>query len=344
MTGTEGLGVDTHGSAPTLEKVAARAGVSRATVSRVVNGSPKVSDDIVARVRAAIEEMGYVPNRAARSLASRQAHAIALVIPEDTSRFIGDPFFASLIAGINERIEDSHYVLNLMLANDDPSGKTVRYLAGGSVDGALVVSHHEMDAFLDALPGLMPVVFGGRPARSTSGGHVVDVDNFAGARTGTERLIERGCERIATITGPLNMPGGRDRFSGWKAAIRDAGLEQGPIAEGDFTAIGGARAMRELLDSGQAFDGVFIASDLMSSGAVPVVYERGLRIPEDLKVVGYDDSPAATLVEPGLTTVSQPSRRMGWIMADILLGLLAGRDVYPSEVILDTELVVRETA
>lgn len=330
--------------APTLEMVAERAGVSRATVSRVVNGATSVSAPIAEAVRRAIGELGYVPNRAARSLVSQQAQAIALVVPEDANRFFGDLFFAEIVAGIDARLEESDYVLNLMVANQDPHGKTMRYLGGGAVDGAIVVSHHTSDRFLRRITEQLPVVFGGRSSVAGLDAYVVDVDNVAGARVATQRLVDRGCERIATIAGPLNMQSSLDRLEGWRGALDDAGVAAGPVVDGDFTLLGGARAMREILEAREKPDGIFIASDLMASGAIPVLLDRGVRIPEDVAIVGYDDSAAALSTEVRLTTVRQPSREMGWQMADILIDVLGGATDRPREVILPTELVVRDSA
>ncbi|MDN4478797.1 LacI family DNA-binding transcriptional regulator [Demequina sp. SYSU T00039] len=330
--------------APTLEAVAARAGVSRATVSRVVNGSPTVSAPIAEAVRQAITELGYVPNRAARSLASQRAQAIALIVPEDVGRFFGDLFISDVVAGIDERLEDSDYVLNLMIANHDPTGKTMRYLAGGAVDGAIVVSHHTSDKFLGRLVETLPVVFSGRSTMGDDQVNVVDVDNRHGGWLATRRLIERGCRRIGIITGPLTMQGATDRLAGWRDALDEAGLEPGPVADGDFTMVGGVRAMREILDTHGHVDGMFISSDLMASGAIPVLLSRGLRVPEDVAVVGFDDSSAATSTAVQLTTVRQPSREMGRLMAQMLFDVLDGRIASPNELILPTELVVRDSA
>ncbi|MDQ0643948.1 DNA-binding LacI/PurR family transcriptional regulator [Microbacterium murale] len=149
----------------TIEEVAATAGVSRSTVSRVVNGSTAVSPEALAAVQAAIAELSYVPNRAARSLASRQTHAIALIVPEDTTRFFGDPFFASIVAGITGALRGSDYLLNLLIASDDPGDKMTSFVRNGGVDGALIVSHHTSDAFIDRIADAVPVVWGGRPLR-----------------------------------------------------------------------------------------------------------------------------------------------------------------------------------
>lgn len=331
-------------SAPTLEAVAALAGVSRATVSRVVNGSTKVHPDSKAAVQRAIKDLGYVPNRAARSLASQQSHAIALVVPEDITRFLGDVYFAAIVGGIASRLEQSDYVLSLMVASQAPEGKMLRYLAGGAVDGVVVVSHHTSHHSLRQIGEMMPMVFGGRSAIPGVDAYVVDVNNVDGAATATQRLIDRGCQNIATISGPLSMHSSLDRVEGWRNALHSAGLKPGPVVDGDYTMFGGARAMRELLSTYPELDGVFIASDLMTSGAMPVVLDRGLSIPDDIAIVGYDDSPAAQACEVPLTTVRQPSEEMGREMADILLGVLAGETNRPRTTILPTRLVVRESA
>ena len=335
--------IDSTRPAATIEEVAAAAGVSRSTVSRVVNGSTSVSPAALEAVQRAIAELNYVPNRAARSLASRATMALALVVPEDTTRFFGDPFFAAIVSGINARLSRSDYVLNLIIANDDPQDKATSYLRSGAVDGAIVVSHHTSDTFIDRIAAAVPVVYGGRPVREREDDHYVDVDNFAGGRNATEYLIDKGYRRIATITGPLTMPAGVDRLQGYRAALRGAGLEEAAVEDGNFTADGGAAAMQRILDSGTEFDALFVASDLMARGALAVLGRAGIRVPEHAAVVGFDDSPVAVSVTPSLTTMRQPSFQQGEKMADILLSMLAGGRP-PHVTILDTELVVRESA
>lgn len=348
---------DASGGAPTLEMVARAAGVSRATVSRVVNGSPKVSPEVVEAVNAAVAKLRYVPNHAARSLARRSSNAIALVVPEDVTVFFGDPYFAAIVKGITSRIDDSDYVLNLLVASSDPRHKARGYLESGVVDGAIVISHHTGDELFGS-DASVPVIYGGRPSSAAGrDAYFVDVDNEAAAATGTRHLLERGRRRIGSIAGPLDMPAGVDRLAGFRRAMAEAGLgaEAGSpdelVETGDFTVEGAAAATRRLLDrvgvraDGTAdLDGLFVASDLMASGVLPVLAERGLAVPDDVAVVGFDDSPAALRAGVPLTTVAQPSEEQGRLMAELLIRLIAGDGSVPRQTILPTQLVVRESA
>jgi DNA-binding LacI/PurR family transcriptional regulator len=329
---------------PTLEMVAARAGVSRATVSRVVNSSPKVTAEVVELVNTAIAELNYVPNRAARSLASRKTQVIALVVPESTAKVFADPFFASVVQGVALYLADTDYTLNLLIASETKSDKTRRYLLGGNVDGALVVSHHSGDHSYTHLGSKLPIVFGGRPtSRDPSLGHYVDVDNVDGARRATRHLIERGCRSIATIAGPQDMPPGVDRLAGWRDAVTSAGLDDSLVEYGDYSPADGAAAMRRLLDRGAPIDGLFAYSDQLAAGAYSVIRSAGLSIPGDIAVVGYDDDRYAATVSPTLTTVNQAPVEMGAKMAEIIVRLIAGDEV-DTATIMPTRLVVRESA
>ncbi|WP_350348070.1 LacI family DNA-binding transcriptional regulator [Agromyces sp. G08B096] len=338
MTGTAG------GGAPTLEMVAARAGVSRATVSRVVNGSPKVSPDVAEAVQRAIADLNYVPNRAARSLASRRTQAVALVVPESAARVFDDPFFASIVQGVALALASTEYTLTMMIESEVDPDKTRRYLLGGNVDGALVVSHHTGDHSFAQLSRSLPLVFGGRPLDpAESSGYTVDVDNEHGAKTAAAHLVERGRRRIATIAGPQDMPPGVDRLHGFQSALTDASLPADLVDFGDFTAASGAAATRRLLEREPRLDAVFAANDQMAMGALSALAEAGRTVPDDVAVVGFDDDRYAATAVPPLTTVRQPSTEMGAEMARKLVRLVEGHEVEP-ETILTTELVVRASS
>ena len=328
------------GSQPTLKSIAAAAGVSRSTVSRVVNHAPNVRPEIVAAVNAAIDRLHYVPNRSSRARAS----AVALLVPEEITRFFGDPYLALVVKGIMARLDRSDHLLTLVAAGGDGDGKTSRYLQHRIVDGAMVVTQHPAQHGLAWLNSTVPLVFGGRPSMPGLGPcYYVDVDNVGGASAATEHLLTRGCRTIGTITGPDTAPASRDRLTGWQRALNDAGRAPGPIAHEDFTVMGGAAGMIELLDHQPDLDGVFAANDLMARGALSVLTRRRIAVPDDVAVVGFDDGPAAIGEQPRLTTVRQPAVELGEAMADMLLSLIAGRTP-PQVVLLPTQLIVRDTA
>ncbi|MFI6934775.1 LacI family DNA-binding transcriptional regulator [Streptomyces sp. NPDC050287] len=308
---------------PTLEAVAALAGVSRATASRVVNGGDGVREPLVERVRRAVEELGYVPNQAARSLVTRRHDAVAVVVAEPETRVFADPFFALQLRGISKELtaHDNQLVLLLTEGRDDHV-RVGRYLAGGHVDGALVFSLH-LD---DPLPGLIrragiPTVFGGRPGWSDGErGDVVyvDSDNRGGARDAVRHLVGLGRSRVAHITGPLDQTSAADRLDGYREVMADA--DPRLVVPGDFTPAGGERAMRELLDRCPDVDAVFAANDLTAAGALRVLREHGRRVPDDVAVIGFDDMlPVAEQTDPPLTTVRQDIEGMGGLMARLLL-------------------------
>ena len=334
--------MSSRGSAPTLEDVAARAGVSRATVSRVVNHERKVSERAREVVEAAIEDLGYAPNRAARSLVTRQADSIAVVIPESDARVFTDPFFAGTLHGIATALARTDLQMVLVMGDpDDAAGRMERYLRGGHTDGAIVTSHHRRDEFWKAAQASgLPVVFLGRPFTPVPGMPYVDVDNAHGAALAVRHLLEIGRTRIATIAGPSDMVAGADRLAGWRREMRVAGLRDDAVAHGDFTAHGGAAGMTRLLDSHPDIDAVFAASDVMAVAAIEVLVAHGRRVPEDVAVVGFDNTDVALESTPQLTTIVNPVAPMARQAVGLLLGLLDGDEV-PAAVTLSTELVVR---
>lgn len=337
-------GIRGGGRSPTLEMVAARAGVSRATVSRVVNGAPQVAAEIVAAVEKAIGELDYVPNRAARMLASRRTQSIALIVPESTARVFADPFFASIVQGAAMRLADTDYTLSMLIASETSGEKTRRYLLGGNVDGALVVSHHSGDHSYAALSNSLPIVFGGRPlSPDERDSYFVDVDNADGAGVATAHLIAGGRRRIATIAGPADMPPGVDRLIGWRSALTDAGLDDSLVEWGDFSPESGTEAMRRLLARDPSIDGLFAANDQMAVGAYAALREAGRRVPEDVAVVGFDDDMFARSAVPALSTVRQVPVELGARMAELLTARIEGAEV-EHRTLMPTELIVRASS
>ena len=331
-------------SPPTLEQVAALAGVSRATVSRVVNGSPKVSPEVRAQVERAVAKLGYVPNRAARSLVTRRADSVALVVSESHARFFSEPFFAGMVRGVSAALAETGVQLLLLIAQDLPDrSRLERYVVGGHVDGVRLASLHGDDPPPGALARAGgPAGLAGRPPRPLPASYV-DADNRGGAGKAVEHLVRRGRRRIATITGPLDMGVGLDRLEGYREGLAAAGLaaDEDLVEPGDFTEEGGAAAMARLLARpGPPVDAVFAASDLMAAGALRALRAAGRRVPEDVAVVGFEDSAVARYAQPPLTTVRQPIEEMGRQATRMLLAKIAG-ETGGMHLILDVDLVVR---
>jgi len=335
-----------RGPAPTLESVAERAGVSRSTASRAINGGLRVSPEAQTAVERAVVELGFVPNRAARSLVTRRTDSVALIVPEPDERVLTDPFFAGTINGLNSALRHTDLQLILVMARPaDIATRTLRYLSSGHVDGAVVVSHHRDDVLADRLQrSAVPTVFVGRPFEGNQRVRYVDVDNAAGGRMAAEHLLRIGRRRIGTITGPQDMSAGLDRLTGWAGALADAGLATDAVAHGDFTTAGGARAASQLLTEHPDLDGIFVASDLMAVGALTMLAEAGRSVPADIAIVGFDNLAVATSTTPTLTTIVNPVVTMARTAGELLLALLAGRPVSDSPVIFAPELVIRYSA
>jgi DNA-binding LacI/PurR family transcriptional regulator len=212
------------------------------------------------------------------------------------------------------------------------------------VDGAIIVSHHGRDNVLQELAQLpLPIVFSARPLGVEVPVASVDVDNVAGARTAVDYLLSLGRRRIGTVAGPLDMTAGLDRLTGYKEVLAEAGLPADAIAYGDFTADGGEAAALQLFDDHPELDGLFVASDLMATAALRVLSQRGRRVPEDVAVVGFDDSVLATTTTPKLTTIRQPVEQLGARMAELVLAKIGGADLTSPE-IFNTELIIRGSA
>ncbi|MFD5225881.1 LacI family DNA-binding transcriptional regulator [Microbacterium sp. NPDC058342] len=330
---------------PTLEMVAREAGVSRATVSRVVNGQSTVNAEMTEIVNAAIDRLKYVPNHSARALARRTANAVALVVPESTTKFFRDPFFVSVVDGIVARLDESDFVLNLLVTVREPRAKVERFLRSGTVDGTIVLAHHTGDESLADLDATAPTVFGGRPlGDERHRHHYVDTDNRGGAALAGAHLARQGRRRLATITGPLDMAVGRDRLDGFLQGAHDAGLAEPRIVTADFTPESAAEATRRLISDHPDVDGLFVANDRMALEVLRVLAEAGVPVPGDVSVVGFGDTEAASASDPALTTVRQPSVEFGRQLADTLLRLIDGDDAVPEHLIMPAELVLRDSA
>lgn len=332
------------GGRPTLEEVAARAGVGRGTVSRVINGSPKVSAKAREAVLAAIKELGYVPNRAARTLVTNKTDTVALVVSESEQRVFGEPYFAGLVRGISAALSETGLQLILAMAQSrEEHDRLEAFLTARHVDGVLLTSVHGADPLPARLEEMgVPTVLGGRPVGITPYSYV-DIDNRAGARQAIKYLISKGRTKIATIAGPQDMGVGVDRLAGYRDALLATDMNE-MVAYGDFSEESGAAAMRELLDRHPDLDAVFAASDAMALGALRALRERGRSVPDDVALVGFEDSSIALHSDPPLTTVHQPTEAMGRQMVRLLIARINGETIKQPVVILDTHLVIRASA
>ncbi|HET9170480.1 MAG TPA: LacI family DNA-binding transcriptional regulator [Actinospica sp.] len=351
--------MDTNGtppSAPTLEHVARVAGVSRATVSRVINNTRNVDPQIAEVVRAAVEQTGYVPNQAARSLVTRRTNSVALVVSEGEARtapaddaFVGrvftDPYFGRVVSGLFSVLRPRGVNLVLMFVEtDEMRRQLVGYLRQGHVDGVLLISSHAQDPLPRMLTEAeLPAVLSEKPGTPLKISYV-DAPQRVGARLAAEHLAARGCRKVATIAGPMDMSAGRDRLDGFRDAMAEHGFTDIPFAEGYFTQESGSAAMERLLDEHPDLDGVFAANDLMALGAVTVLHERGRRIPEDVAVIGFDDHHAAMLCRPALTTVHLPVEEMSAQMARLLFDRLDRPELPVASTEFEPTLVVRASA
>jgi DNA-binding LacI/PurR family transcriptional regulator len=328
---------------PTIEDVAAEAGVSRGTVSRVLNGGHYVSPVTLDSVNRAIKKTGYVVNQHARSLVTQRSGSVAFILSEPAERLFADPNFAVLLRGCTQALAEHDIGLFVCIAaSHSERARIARFLAAGHVDGALLVSAHAGDPLLGLLGSAsVPCVACGAPLGFESKVSYVAADERGGARTMVEYLRLAGRTRIATVTGPLDTSGGRGRLEGYRDVIGGS-FDESLVEEGDYTQDSGERAMTKLLERRPELDAVFVASDVMAVGALNALRRAGRRVPEDVAIGGFDDSSAAVAARPALTTIRQPYPRISSEMVRLLLGAIDGGE--PSAVILPTELVRRESA
>lgn len=326
-----------------LEEVARLSGVSRSTVSRVVNNDPNVSETTREKVLEIIKEVNFQPNAAARSLAAGRTRILGLVIPMGVSALFTDPYFPLLIQGVSVACNNHDHSVMLWLAEPEYERRTIRKIISntGLIDGVIVASSLTEDPLVEALlESTLPFVMVGRHLTNPRVSYV-DVDNRNSARDAVTHLMRMGRRRVAMIAGPRTMIAGIDRLEGYYDAYHNRGLAPDPdlVMESDFTEAGAYLAMNKLLPHHP--DAIFVASDTMAMGALRSLREAGLRVPEDVAMVGFDDMPFAARTEPPLTSVRQPAQRTGIAAAEMLIDLIEYGDINPRRIILPTELVIR---
>ncbi|MFK4071523.1 LacI family DNA-binding transcriptional regulator [Streptomyces sp. NPDC029674] len=332
--------------APTIHDVAREAGVSRGTVSRVLNGGHYVSPAAREAVDSAIRRTGYVVNRHARSLITGRSDSVGFLLTEPQERFFEDPNFNVLLRGCTQALAAHDIPLLLMIAGtEDERRRITRYITAGHVDGVLLVSSHSGDPVAARLREAgVPLVACGKPLGQASKVAYVAADDRDGARDMVHHLLSLGRRRIGMVTGPLDTPGGTERLAGYREMLAEAGIEADDrlVFSGDYSRSSGERGATQLLRAAPDMDALFVASDLMAQGAVAALQRAGRRVPEDIAVGGFDDSSAALAAHPELTTIRQPWDRISTEMVRVLLAQIGGED--PAAVILPTELVRRGSA
>ncbi|MCG5216982.1 LacI family DNA-binding transcriptional regulator [Streptosporangium sp. KLBMP 9127] len=330
---------------PTLAQVAAAAGVSPATASRVLTGSVRVSTSTRRQVHDAMSRLGYVRRRAPRGVSSRRCdQLIAAVVCEPPQRLFTEPFYARVLAAADDTLTGHGVPMMMMTATASTSTITAPPLVAGAVDGILLIGARDRHPLMVTLAASgVPIRSIGRPPDGLDLPYV-DMDNRDGGRQAAEHLLLSGRRAIAAIGGPPGLPGAADRLGGFLQTLERAGVANVPVAYGDFTHASGAHAMQWLLSRMPQLDAVFAASDSMAAGAIQALRRAGRRIPDDVALIGYDDAPIARHTSPTLTTVRQPVEDLTAIAVRLLLMATATGETPPSNPILPTELVIRESA
>jgi LacI family transcriptional regulator len=336
-------------NAVTLEEIARLAGVSRSTVSRVVNGDRRVSDTARARVQDVIRDHDYYPNAAARSLASRRMRVLGLLVSKSVGGLFTDPFYPILIQGTADACNAADHTLTMLLDTSD-DGHAVeqlygRVIRGRHVDGLVLACHAVDDPLVPRLQGdRIPFVLVGRhPGAEVS---FVDVDSRGAAHEAVAHLLGHGYRRIAMICGPPHLIASIDRHAGYVNALQEAAVPPAPsrVVFADFTQRGGHHAMQGLLQNGPDIpEAVFCASDALAFGAMAAIQEAGLRVPDDIAVMGFDGLAEGVETQPPLATVTQPVADFGREAVRMLLTLIEEPDRPPMQRFLPTELTPRRS-
>jgi DNA-binding LacI/PurR family transcriptional regulator len=329
----------------TINDVAAVAGISRGTVSRVLNGEPYVSAHARDAVERAVEEVGYVRNAAARNLVTRRSGAVALIVHEPHSLVLEDPNIGNILLGTNAVLSEAGYqMVTLILDSQRDSDRVVQYLRGGFVDGAIILSARAGDPIALAVAQLkLPASFVGHPP-DIPDLPFIGINNFEAARQITQRLMQTGRSRIGMISSGLDRDSGQDRLAGFTDALGDRFDERLVVKYPLYSYSTGVEGMRDLLAVEPTIDGVFAASDAVAAGAMDVLRENNRRVPHDVGIVGFDDSLWALRCNPALSTVRQPAESLGRRAAQQVLGQLRGEPPVKGGIMLGTEIVWRQSA
>lgn len=329
----------------TLDLVANAAGVSRATVSRVVNGNENVSEATRQLVQKHLKRMDYQPNILARKLAGGKGNLIALVLEESSEEFFMNPFWRSVVEGFMQVCQlNKRNPMLFFHSKEESDQELINLLIEARVDGVAIFGWHRDIRILDQkIPENMAVVFGGNQGASTRFSFV-GVDNFKGGKLATQHLIKRGCERILHLTGSLDVLSARERLDGYKDALSEAGIKYDPklIVEGDYTALTAHKVMKRVVKSKLSFDGIFAANDLSAAAAIEELKFVGIQVPQNVKIIGYDGSAIAQMHQPSISTVAQLPHLLGEKVAEKLMQSLQGEVLQNEEI--EVKLIARETS
>ena len=324
----------------TIRDVAQRAGVSYQTVSRVINGSERVSPETKARVETAIAELGYRPNAIARSMSNGNSHTLTCLSPNLT-----DYTFASLIEGAEKEARQAGYFFISASAPDIATFSLLvdELIASRRTEGIMVINPFIDDRF-SLIPANVPtVLLGTRPRMDHL--NTVALDEEAAGRDATQHLIDLGHRSIALITGPLCEDCSQDRRIGYEAALRQSGINADPakVLEGDWSATSGYQAVQQFLKKNIHFTALFAQNDRMAVGAIRALREAGLSVPQDISIIGFDDMPLASYFDPALTTMRQDTFAMGHEAARLLIKALEQPESPETHICVPAELVIRSS-
>ena len=326
---------------PTIYTVAQRAGVSTATVSRVLNNSPQVKDETRAKVLNALEELGYQPSASARGLALSSTETIALIFPQ-----VSGPFFSEIIQGAEAEAHQHHYHLLIYGVHDrEGSDQLLRFLSS-KVDGLILTTSWVNQRYVKGLmQQRVPFVLLGQEMDGVVADCIRPSNRNGAYQVVTHLIQHHGYQRIAFVGSSQNMAHSRARYRGYCQALQAASLQKDAslIAHGEFDEASGYRAMTQLLDLAAPPQAVFFANDQMAIGALAAARERQVRVPDDIAIAGFDDIEAAAYAQPPLTTVRQAIRKQGELAVQLLLQRMAHPDARAETLVLPTELVIRRS-